>query len=322
MKTVDTAKISVIVPVYKVEPYLDKCISSIVNQTYKNLEIILVDDGSPDNCPAMCDKWAEKDSRIRVIHQKNQGGGAARNAGLNVASGSLIAFVDSDDYIALNMYAHLYMLLKQGADIAECSYVEVVGDDALFTYGYETHSYTVHEAMAEHIRDRVFRQLIWNKLYRRHVMDGIRFPTDKKIDDEFFTYQVLGNASILISSTKVCYAYRQQRESVVHSMPTSKRIQAVEAKTQRHTYIKTHFPELTNLSSRDLWFTCIYQGQLAIRGLDTDASKRTMEYLKNVLRENPVNTCECSIKEKVWLAMARCSLTGICHIRNTLKIGL
>ena len=91
--------ISVIVPVYKVEPYLDKCVSSIVNQTYTNLEIILVDDGSPDNCPAMCDAWAERDSRIRVIHQKNQGGGAARNAGLDFASGSLIAFVDSDDYI-------------------------------------------------------------------------------------------------------------------------------------------------------------------------------------------------------------------------------
>ena len=106
MNPVDTAKISVIVPVYKVEPYLDKCISSIVNQTYKNLEIILVDDGSPDNCPAMCDAWAEKDSRIRVLHQRNQGGGAARNAGLDLASGSLIAFVDSDDYIVPDMYAH------------------------------------------------------------------------------------------------------------------------------------------------------------------------------------------------------------------------
>ena len=127
--------ISVIVPVYKVEPYLDKCISSIVNQTYKNLEIILVDDGSPDNCPAMCDAWAEKDSRIRVLHQRNQGGGAARNAGLDLTSGSLIAFVDSDDYIAPVMYAHLYELLKSGADIAECSYVEVAGNDAVFACG-------------------------------------------------------------------------------------------------------------------------------------------------------------------------------------------
>ncbi len=314
--------ISVIVPVYKVEPYLDKCISSIANQTYTNMEIILVDDGSPDNCPAMCDAWAEKDNRIRVIHQKNQGGGAARNAGLDFASGGLIAFVDSDDYIAPDMYAHLYELLKAGADIAECSYVEVAGDDAIFACGYETRSYTAQEAMAENIRDRVFRQLIWNKLYRRHVMDGIRFPTDKKIDDEFFTYRVLGNANTLIHSTKVCYAYRQQLESVMHSMPISKRIQAVEAKTQRHTYIKNHFPELTDLSARDLWFTCIYQGQLALRTLDKAEAEKILAYFENVMEMHPFKMKECSAKEKLWINIAKSSLAVACRIRNALKIGL
>ena len=314
--------ISVIVPVYKVEPYLDKCISSIVNQTYTNLEIILVDDGSPDNCPAMCDAWAEKDSRIRVLHQRNQGGGAARNAGLDLASGSLIAFVDSDDYIVPDMYAHLYTLLEQSVDIAECSYVEVAGNDAVFACGYETRSYTAQEAMAEHIRDRVFRQLIWNKLYRRHVMDGIRFPTDKKIDDEFFTYRVLGNANALIHSTKVCYAYRQQSESVTHSMPISKRIQAVEAKTQRHTYIKNHFPELTDLSARDLWFTCIYQGQLALRELPLTESRSTMLYLEKTLANIPLRSRAGGLKEFVWLTMANINFLKTCKIRNALGIGL
>lgn len=314
--------ISVIVPVYKVEPYLDKCISSIANQTYTNMEIILVDDGSPDNCPAMCDAWAEKDNRIRVLHQKNQGGGAARNAGLDFASGGLIAFVDSDDYIAPDMYAHLYELLKAGADIAECSYVEVAGDDAVFACGYETRSYTAQEAMAENIRDRVFRQLIWNKLYRRQMVDGIRFPTSKKIDDEFFTYRVLGNANTLIHSTKVCYAYRQQPESVMHSMPISKRIQAVEAKTQRHTYIKNHFPELTDLSARDLWFTCIYQGQLALRALDKAEAEKILAYFENVMEMHPFQMEGCSLKERLWLNMAKSSLAVACRIRNALKIGL
>ena len=314
--------ISVIVPVYKVESYLDKCISSIANQTYTNMEIILVDDGSPGNCPAMCDAWAERDNRIRVIHQKNQGGGAARNAGLDFASGSLIAFVDSDDYIAPDMYAHLYELLKSGADIAECSYVEVAGNDAVFACGYETRSYTAQEAMAEHIQDRVFRQLIWNKLYRRHVMDDIRFPTDKKIDDEFFTYRALGNANTLIHSTKVCYAYRQQPESVMHSMPVEKRIQAVEAKTQRHTYIKAHFPELTNLSARDLWFTCIYQGQLALRALDKAEAEKILTNFENIMETHPFQTEGCSMKEKLWLNMAKSNLMAACRVRNALKIGL
>ena len=314
--------ISVIVPVYKVEPYLDKCLSSIVNQTYRTLEIILVDDGSPDDCPAMCDAWAERDVRVRVIHQENRGGGAARNAGLDIASGRLIAFVDSDDYIAPDMYAHLHELLEQGADIAECGYVEVVSDDAVFACGYELHSYTVQEAMAEHIRDRAFRQLIWNKLYRRQVVDGIRFPINKKIDDEFFTYQTLGKASVLIHSTKICYAYRQQPESVMHSMPIEKRIQAVEAKTQRHTYVKTHFPELADLSARDLWFTCIYQGQLAMRELDSGSAQSTMADLAVVLKENPISMRACSAKEKFWLTLARKDLRLACCVRNILKIGI
>ena len=114
-------KISVIVPVYKVEKYLDRCVESIVNQTYKNLEIILVDDGSPDNCPVMCDEWAEKDERIRVIHKENGGLADARNAGMNIATGDYIGFVDSDDWIEPNMYEVLLKnALKYDADISRC----------------------------------------------------------------------------------------------------------------------------------------------------------------------------------------------------------
>lgn len=314
--------ISVIVPVYKVEPYLDKCISSIVNQTYRNLEIILVDDGSPDNCPAMCDTWAEKDCRIQVIHQKNQGGGAARNVGLDIAAGSLIAFVDSDDYIATDMYEYLFALVEQGADIVECSYVEVTGNDAVFPMEHKVNTYQVQEAMAEHIRDQLFRQLIWNKLYRRETIENVRFPVGKKIDDEFFTYQVLGKAQTLIHSTKICYAYRQQSESVMHSMPISKRLQAVEAKVLRHAYVQEHFPELTNLSARDLWFTCIYQGQLVLRELDANTVQTTMSYLTTILRKNPISVCTCGVKEKLWLTMAHNNIKLTCRIRNALKIGM
>ena len=122
-------KISVIVPVYEVEAYLDRCVQSIVDQTYTNLEIVLVDDGSPDNCGAMCDAWAEKDSRIRVIHQENGGLSAARNAGLAVATGDLIGFVDSDDYVSGDMYQLLWENMKtEGSDIAVCG-VQMVYDD-------------------------------------------------------------------------------------------------------------------------------------------------------------------------------------------------
>lgn len=314
--------ISVIVPVYKVEAYLDKCISSIVQQTYSNLEIILVDDGSPDRSGEICDSWAARDGRIRVIHRDNAGGGAARNAALDMAQGDLIAFVDSDDYIAPDMFEHLYGLLMQGASIAECGHVDAFNDNAVFGGLDAVRIYAVREAMAEHIRGRIFRQIIWNKLYRREVVGDIRFPVDKKIDDEFFTYQVLGKAQALIRSEKICYAYRQQASSVMHSMSAQKRLQGVEAKQQRHEYIMEHFPDLASLSLKDLWFTCLYQGQLALRKEAPEEITRTMTYLKDVLAAHPIGSVGCSAKERVWLTMAAAAFSATCRIRNLMKIGL
>lgn len=315
--------ISVIVPVYKVEVYLDKCISSIVGQTYTNLEILLVDDGSPDRSGEICDEWAGDDSRIRVFHQENAGGGAARNVALDAAKGELIAFVDSDDYIAPDMFEHLYSLLMQDADIAECGHVDVFDNHASFSCGdADVRTYTVQEAMTAHICDRVFRQLIWNKLYRRNVIGDIRFPVGKKIDDEFFTYRVLGNAKKLIRSEKVCYAYRQQNSSIMHSMGAQKRLQAVEAKVQRQAYIEKRFPQLAALSRKNLWFTCIYQGQLALREMNQEEANQTLKYLRCVLGTHPYDLEGCTAKEKVWLSLARISLRNVCKLRNILKIGL
>lgn len=201
--------------------------------------------------------------------------------------------------------------------------MEVLDDTALFqTHHNEVKSYNVQEAMAEHIQDRAFRQLIWNKLYRREMIGQIRFPVGKKIDDEFFTYQVLGNAKTLIRSDQVCYAYRQQRSSVMHSMDAQKRLQAVEAKVQRDGYIREKFPELADLSRKNLWFTCIYQGQLAMRELNAAAAKKTITYLEAVMTASPICMRKCSAKEKLWLALANCSLAVTCSIRNALKIGL
>ncbi len=315
--------ISVIVPVYKVERYLNTCISSIAGQTYQNLEIILVDDGSPDHSGEICDSWAEKDKRIKVIHQANAGGGSARNAALDVAQGDLIAFVDSDDYISPDMYTHLYCLLEQGADIAECGYIDVLDDSETFQHGEGgVCTYTVLDAMAEHIKDRFFRQLIWNKLYRREVIGNIRFPVGKKIDDEFFTYQVLGKAHTLARSEKICYAYRQLQSSVMHSMEADKRLQAVEAKELRHCYIERNFPTLTEISLKDLWFTCIYQGQLSLREMDKADAKKALNFLQSVLMTHPCQVSSYTGKEKLWLSMARVSLKAVCSLRNALKIGL
>ena len=124
-----SALISVIIPIYKVEEYLAECIASVVCQTYTNTEIILVDDGSPDNCPQMCDEWACKDSRIKVIHKANGGISDARNAGIDAATGEYIAFVDSDDYIKPDMLKKLHSAIcKENADIAACGILNCEGE--------------------------------------------------------------------------------------------------------------------------------------------------------------------------------------------------
>ena len=315
--------ISVIVPVYKVEAYLDKCISSIVNQTYRNLEILLVDDGSPDRCGAICDAWAAKDGRIRVIHQENAGGGAARNAALDAARGELIAFVDSDDYLAPDMLAHLKGHMVSGVDLVECGFVSVGGDEAPFVSEEKAvQTYTPEEAMAEHIRDRYFRQLIWHKLYRRHLLDGVRFPEEKGIDDEFFTYQAIGCARKLVRTDAVLYAYRQQGDSVMHTLNMRQRLQAVKAKEQRHAYIRRRMPQLEFVSGRSLWFTCMYQGQLALLEKNTPQKKEVLTYLREVLLKNPIAQTDAAAKDKLWLTLAKASFETTCRLRNLLGIGL
>lgn len=315
--------ISVIVPVYKVEAYLDKCISSIVNQTYTNLEIILVDDGSPDRSGEICDAWAAKDSRIRVIHQENAGGGAARNAALDVSRGELIAFVDSDDYLAPEMFARMNRHMIDGVDLVECGFVSVSGEEAVFApKETSAQTYTAEEAMSEHIRDRYFRQLIWNKLYRWKILEGVRFPEEKGIDDEFFTYQAIGNSKKLVCIDAALYAYRQQSSSVMHTLSTRQRLQAVKAKTERHVYICRHMPGLQSLSGRSLWFTCLYQGQLALREQEATQSRQTLGYLREVMRQNPVSQSDAAGKERLWITLAKVSLEMTCRLRNLLRIGI
>lgn len=321
-----TELISVIVPVYKVEKYLDRCVQSIVDQTYRNLEIILVDDGSPDNCPAMCDIWAAKDDRIRVIHQKNAGSGAARNAALDIAGGELIAFVDSDDYLAPDMYEHLYGMLQQGAQIAECDYVDVYDDGVIFK-GIDDLPLVLNgqEAMAAHIQDKMFRQIIWNKLYRREVIGDIRFPIGKRIDDEFFTYQVIGNASKLIRSDRVCYAYRQQPESVMHMSFSMPRLQALDAKCRRLRFLEEHMPELVSQARVNLWYTCLYMGQMSLLHMSKEEQKAAFKEIAKSQALFPIIKDEkqkFSLNQRIWAILSDCSFKTACRIRNILKIGL
>ena len=277
----DLPLISVVVPVYRVEKYLDHCIQSIAEQTYSNLEILLVDDGSPDGSGAICDRWAARDSRIRVFHKQNAGAGAARNTALDAARGEIITFVDSDDYLHPNMFSHLCGLMKDGVEIAECEIGITERDDLAMDdgTGAEILVCETEEALRLHIQDEVFRQTPPNKLYRRECVGDIRFPEGNLIDDEFFTYKVLGNARKLAHSCACMYAYRQQSGSAMHKPYSLRRLQGLDAKLQRLAYFEQRFPGLVREAKADLLMTCLgaMQGCLrSLNGEEMDAARKKM----------------------------------------------
>ena len=277
----DLPLISVVVPVYRVEKYLDHCIQSIAEQTYSNLEILLVDDGSPDGSGAICDRWAARDSRIRVFHKQNAGAGAARNTALDAARGEIITFVDSDDYLHPNMFSHLCGLMKDGVEIAECEIGITERDDLAMDdgTGAEILVCETEEALRLHIQDEVFRQTPPNKLYRRECVGDIRFPEGNLIDDEFFTYKVLGNARKLAHSCACMYAYRQQSGSAMHKPNSLRRLQGLDAKLQRLGYFEQRFPGLVREAKADLLMTCLgaMQGCLrSLNGEEMDAARKKM----------------------------------------------
>ena len=170
--------ISIIVPVYNVKNYLEKCLQSICGQTYKNLEIILIDDGSSDGSGELCDLFAQRDGRIKVIHQANAGQSAARNRGLAVAQGEFLGFVDSDDWIEPDMYEFLYHLLKEnGADISICShYIETAVKTRVKHSSEQFSSFSREEAIRTLVEDKRIRNYMWDKLYKRQLFAGIYFP--------------------------------------------------------------------------------------------------------------------------------------------------
>lgn len=318
----DLPLISVIVPVYRVEKYLDHCIRSITEQTYPNLEILLVDDGSPDGSGAICDHWAEKDSRIRVIHQQNAGAGAARNTALDAAAGELIAFVDSDDYLHPNMFRHLHSLMKDGVDIAECE-ISLTETDELSMddgTGAEILVCDTEDALRLHIQDEIFRQTPPNKLYRQECVGDIRFPEGNLIDDEFFTYRVLGNARKLAHSSACMYAYRQQPGSAMHKPYSLGRLQGLDAKLQRLSYFEERFPGLVWEAKADLLMTCLGAMQGCLRSLSGEEMEAAREKVDMVLAQlTPLEIPqEVPAKRKLLLKLAQRNLERTGKILNFL----
>jgi glycosyltransferase involved in cell wall biosynthesis len=218
--------ISIIVPIYKVEKYLKKCIESILKQTYKNIEIILVDDGSPDNCGEICDDYKQMDKRIKVIHKNNGGLSEARNYGIREARGDYLLFVDSDDFIAENICEILINNInKYSADMAICN----------FYYVFENKKAIKNEMSSKKDaqvleKENIIREyflnysvdlnVAWNKLYKKDIFKGknaILFPVGKLHEDTYIMYKIYYNLNRLVRINEPLYYYRQRNDSIISS---------------------------------------------------------------------------------------------------------
>lgn len=278
--------ISVIVPVYNVERYLPQCLESILSQSYKQLEVILVDDGSRDSSGAICDDYAKRDDRIVVIHQKNGGAAAAKNTGLRAATGEYLSFVDSDDFLDPDVYAYMVDLLKTAeADVVQCSIRDVYQDmtqDQIVKPGRKI--WDTQDYIEQYLYDWTCG-LMTDKLYKRSLFEGIFFEEGNRIDDEYFTYQGMMNAVRIVSDDKVIYNYRRRKSSVMISPESQNRIayDRVDFMAKRRKNVIARFPQLRRKYDRDFTYLLM---DLVRRPYNTIDSIRLIQHsLREYLEE-------------------------------------
>lgn len=248
--------ISVIIPVYNVEAFLPACLESVIRQSYAGLEIILVDDGSTDSCPAICDAYAARDARIRVIHQQNRGLSAARNAGIEAASGEYISFVDSDDFILPGMLEHLLeQARRHDADYVQCGYVRCREEDTIaqIILPDEVESVQVFEdaygKMKSCIRGEELYISAWGKLFSRGLFRNIRFPEGKVYEDVSFTLQAIHSARKIIVSFRTGYVYRSHSGSITNTHLIAQSKDYIDACMFAVSFCEENYPDLL-LSAR------------------------------------------------------------------------
>lgn len=318
--------ISVIVPIYKVEKYLKRCVNSLLAQSYSDFDLILVDDGSPDNCGNICEEYAAKDKRIRVIHKENGGLSDARNAGLRIAKGEYIAFVDSDDWVATSYLETLLKVIElTDSDICECEVLKTTGEIEKYKKSDEQYtSYSSEKALELLICDKILHQYVWNKLYKRSCLKGIPFAVGKINEDEFWTYQVFGNARRITKISNVLYYYFQRGSSIMGNHYNLKRLDALEAKSLRQQYIEEKFPALTEVSKINLFESCIYSGQMTLKFLEKNEKKQAKIIIDNIRKQY---SCDIRLllqmggSERLWCGMAKINFWGLCKLKNLLGKG-
>ena len=230
-------KISIIVPVYNVEKYLSRCVDSILNQTFTDFECILVDDGSPDNCGKICDEYAKKDKRIRVIHKENGGLSDARNAGIDIAQGEYIGFVDSDDWIHPQMYEILYNgIIENNVKISACKLEEEI-EAGQFKRIYNP-CFNVYNGLDFLVSNYFIAVSPPTKLYHKSLFDNIRYPVGRLHEDAFVVYKLFFKADNIAFTDNALYEYFRNSDGITHSEFSLKRLDVLDAVEEQCEFFK------------------------------------------------------------------------------------
>lgn len=233
--------LSVVVPVYNVEKYIEKCVNSIINQTYSNLEIILVDDGSTDGSGKICDLFMKKDDRIKVIHKRNAGLSSARNEGIKVANGEYIAFVDSDDYLDLHMYSNMINVMQNTkSDISICNFKRVYENDknVLFNKSGTIKEYNDSTHLLNDLLKGKINDYAWNKVYKKNLFNNIEYPLGKNFEDIGTTYKIFARSKKTVFIDSEYYAYLMRGNSITGSVSKKSLYDMITLVNERYQFLK------------------------------------------------------------------------------------
>lgn len=287
--------ISIIVPVYNVEDYLKACLDSIINQTYKNLEIILIDDGSTDNSGKICDEYAGKDNRIKVIHKPNGGLSDARNAGLEIAKGEYIGFVDSDDYITEDMYEFLYnLVVDNNLDVAMCASCDVYENGTVKEpKTFETVFFDKKEKIIENLflnKAGGAAVSVCNKLFKKKVIENCKFTVDKTYEDVFYILKWIENTQKFARSSVVKYYYFQRNQSIMHQrFYTSKLLDGIEAYSLNLDIIEKKYSNIIASAKVRLYWAYRIAIEKIYACEDYKKNSLVVQKIQNELRKNLID---------------------------------
>lgn len=283
-------KVSIVVPIYKVEKYLYRCVDSILNQTYINLEIILVDDGSPDNCGDIAENYAKKDHRVKVLHKENGGLSDARNYGMKFVRGDYTLFVDSDDWLEPNMIEEMVKMSEQfKADVVQTAFYYAYDDYLLYDKNDNLPAVLDHHSlMKELVINESVKNFAWGKLYRTSLIKDIPFKKGVLFEDVFWAHHVMHRVHTYVLSPQPMYYYYQREDSIVATY-TPRNLDILKGLKERHRFIEENYPELTNSSYKLLLSTSIMHYNLLLANRRQDQDRIHRKEIQHFLKENQTN---------------------------------